>query len=155
MVRAKKPKVVVETGVDKGLGSCVLAAALLKNRAEGHDGHLYGTDIDPEAGFLLNGRYAEVGEVLYGDSIESLIALDETIDVFINDSDHSADYEGREYETISEKLADDAVILGDNAHETDRLFQFAQASGRKFLYFGELPADHWYSGGGIGFAYRD
>lgn len=155
VVRAVKPKVVVETGVDKGLGSCVLAAALLKNRDEGHEGRLYGTDIDPGAGFLLCGRYAEVGEVLYGDSIESLTALEETIDVFVNDSDHSAEYEGREYETVSEKLADDAVILGDNAHATDKLFQFAQESGRKFLYFGELPADHWYPGGGIGFAYRD
>ena len=155
VVRAVKPKVVVETGVDKGLGSCVLAAALLKNRDEGHDGHLYGTDIDTGAGFLLCGRYAEVGEVLYGDSIESLAALEETIDVFVNDSDHSTDYERREYETVSEKLSYNAVILGDNAHVTDKLFRFAQRSGRKFLYFGELPVDHWYPGGGIGFAYRD
>ena len=39
LVRALKPRVVVETGVDTGLGSCVLAAALLRNRAEGYEGH--------------------------------------------------------------------------------------------------------------------
>ena len=154
VVRAVKPRVVIETGVDKGLGSCVLAAALLRNKEEGNDGYLYGTDIDPKAGFLLTGPYAEVGEVLYGDSIESLIALEKTIDVFVNDSDHSAEYEEREYETVAERLSDRAVILGDNAHVTDKLFQFAQNTGRKFLYFGELPANHWHPGQGIGFAYR-
>ena len=38
LVRALKPRTVVETGVDKGLGSCVLAAALLRNRSEGYPG---------------------------------------------------------------------------------------------------------------------
>src|SRR5438045_1183570 len=36
MIRAAKPRVVVETGVDKGLGSVVIAAALMRNSAEGH-----------------------------------------------------------------------------------------------------------------------
>src|SRR6267154_2958525 len=37
-VRAKKPRLVIETGVDKGLGSCLLCAALKKNAAEGSPG---------------------------------------------------------------------------------------------------------------------
>ena len=36
--RALKPKVIVETGVDKGLGSCVLTAALKRNNEEGYEG---------------------------------------------------------------------------------------------------------------------
>lgn len=155
VVRATRPKVVVETGVDKGLGSVVLAAALLRNREEGYEGRHYGTDIDPEAGFLLSGQYAEVGQVLYGDSVESLTGLDATIDVFISESDHSAEYEALEYVAVAGKLADRAVILGDNAHVTDKLLKFARSTGRRFLYFGEIPADHWYCGAGIGFAYRD
>jgi hypothetical protein len=57
-VRALKPKVVVETGVDKGLGACVLTAALIRNREEGYEGRYYGTDINPAAGYLagLRGR---------------------------------------------------------------------------------------------------
>jgi hypothetical protein len=35
-VRAVKPEVVVETGVDKGLGSVLICHALIKNRQEGH-----------------------------------------------------------------------------------------------------------------------
>jgi len=91
LARAMKPKVIVETGVDKGLGACVLTAALMRNAAEGHPGRYYGTDINPEAGFLLSGPYAEFGRLLLGDSIESLQRLDQTIDLFINDSDHSAE----------------------------------------------------------------
>jgi hypothetical protein len=49
MVRALQPEHVVETGTHLGLGSCVIAAALLRN---GH-GRLTTIDTDPEAGYLL------------------------------------------------------------------------------------------------------
>ena len=42
--RALKPKTVIETGVDKGLGSCVLTAALKRNKEEGHEGALVPLD---------------------------------------------------------------------------------------------------------------
>ncbi|HRJ25903.1 MAG TPA: class I SAM-dependent methyltransferase [Fimbriimonadaceae bacterium] len=149
LVRALKPQLVVETGVDKGLGTVVLAAALLKNRQDGFPGKVYGTDINPKAGYLLDGPYAEVGQVLYGDSIESLRGLTEPVDLFINDSDHSADYERREYEVIAEKLSPGAYILGDNAHATEELFRFCRATGRAFVFFREQPKNHWYPGGAI------
>lgn len=153
LVRALKPRTVVETGVDKGLGSCVLAAALLRNRAEGHPGRYFGTDINPHAGWLFQGPYREAGEILYGDSIESLQRLDGPIDLFINDSDHSAEYEEREYACIASNLSPQAVLLGDNSHVTDKLYQFAAATGRRFLFFSEKPSDHWYPGAGIGAAW--
>jgi predicted O-methyltransferase YrrM len=154
LVRALKPKVVIETGIDKGLGSVVLCAALLRNQQEGHEGKYYGTDINPLAGFLLADRYATVGKILYGDSIESLKTITEPIDFFINDSDHSAEYEGREYQTIKDKLSPDAVVIGDNAHVTLELHKFARETKRTCLVFYEKPHDHWYPGGAIGVAYR-
>lgn len=152
-VRAMKPKVVVETGVDKGLGSCVITAAIKKNKEEGFDGYYYGTDINPKAGYLLSGEYSKYGEILYGDSIESLKKLDKTVDIFINDSDHSAAYEALEYETIKDKLTKDSIILGDNSHVTDKLLNFSNANGMKFIFFKEEPLNHWYPGAGIGVAY--
>jgi predicted O-methyltransferase YrrM len=153
IVRIMKPKVVVETGVDKGLGSVALCAALLRNSQEGFPGNYFGTDINPAAGFLLDGPYREVGRILYGDSIESLRNL-KSIDLFISDSDHSADYEGREYETIAPKLTPGALILGDNAHITSELSKFSANHGRRFLFFKEQPENHWYPGGGIGISYE-
>ena len=43
-IRVIKPKVVIETGVDKGLGSILLCSALLRNKEEGFEGKYYGTD---------------------------------------------------------------------------------------------------------------
>jgi hypothetical protein len=153
LARILKPKVIVETGVDKGLGSVLLCSALARNLREGFPGYYYGTDINPRAGFLLSGEYSAFGKILYGDSIASLRALSGDVDLFINDSDHSAQYEYEEYKTIAPKLASSAVILGDNSHGSDSLRHFARESGRQFLFFSERPSNHWYLGGGIGIAF--
>lgn len=153
-VRVLKPRVVVETGVDHGVGSCVLASALLRNIEEGYDGKYYGTEIRPEAGQLYSGKYAVTGRILYDDSITSLKKLNEQIDLLVNDSDHSGEYEYREYLTVADKLSDLAVILGDNAHVTDSLSRFSREQGRKFIFFAEKPENHWYPGAGIGISYK-
>jgi predicted O-methyltransferase YrrM len=153
LVRLLKPRVVIETGVDKGLGAAVLCAALRRNIAEGHPGKYYGTDIVPTAGWLLKPPYSDIGQILVGDSIESLNALTEEVDLFINDSDHSADYEAREYETILPKMSPRGVILGDNSHVTPKLAEFSLRHGRAFAFFKEEPLHHWYPGGGIGISY--
>jgi predicted O-methyltransferase YrrM len=151
--RALKPRLVVETGVDKGLGSCVLAAAILRNRKEGFFGEYRGTDINPAAGYLFTGEYSKAGKILYGDSIQSLKKIKGKIDLFINDSDHSAEYEMEEYRTIQSKLSKGGIILGDNSHATDKLLQFSLKTKRKFTFFREEPKNHWYPGGGIGISF--
>jgi len=152
--RALKPCVVVETGVDKGLGACILTAALKRNKAEGYIGKYYGTDINPKAGYLLCGEYADFGTIMYGDSIESLRTFHGTIDLFINDSDHSPDYEYSEYCTIANKLSKRSILLGDNSHYTDRLWKFSVETGRHFLFFQEKPTEHWFEGAGIGISFN-
>jgi predicted O-methyltransferase YrrM len=152
-VRCLKPKIIVETGVDHGVGACVLTSALLRNAAEGFPGRYYGTEIRTEAGRLLSGKYASVGQILYDDSITSLKKLQGPIDLFINDSDHSSEYEYQEYLTVAEKLAPNAVILGDNSHVTDKLSRFSQERNRRFIFFAEKPEDHWYPGAGIGISF--
>ncbi|OAP40011.1 hypothetical protein AU381_10760 [Sinorhizobium glycinis] len=153
VVRLMKPRIVVETGVDKGLGSIILCAALRRNKASGSPGHYYGTDINPEAGWLLTPPYSEHGDILIGDSIETLKTFSETIDVFINDSDHSSSYEKLEYETISNKINEHSIIIGDNSGETDELAKFAESTERLFLLFKENPKNHWFGGGGAGFCF--
>ena len=149
-IRAIKPRLVVETGVAHGVGACVIASALIRNGQEGFPGRYLGTEIDPQSGALLSGEYASVGHVQYGDSIESLKTIGEPVDIFINDSDHSASYEAEEYAEIAERLAPCSLVLGDNSHVTTALCDWAEASGRPYLFFKEEPADHWYPGAGIG-----
>jgi len=149
-VRARKPRVVVETGVHDGVGACVILAALERNEEEGFGGRYFGTDINPRAGWLIPERHKKIATILYGDSIESLQDFDEKIDLFINDSDHSSEYESREYEVVQPKLGPDSVILGDNSHTSNSLRVFSQESGRAFIFWREKPEDHWYPGAGIG-----
>jgi predicted O-methyltransferase YrrM len=154
VARTVKPRVIVETGVERGHGALLLCAALMKNERDGFAGRYYGTDIDPNAGWMLQEPYSKMGRVLYGDSLESLGKLDEPIDLFINDSDHSADYEAREYDLVAPKLSSRAIILGDNAHVTDKLARFSRNTGRSFLMFQETPKNHWYPGAGIGISFQ-
>lgn len=149
-VRALKPRVVVETGVHDGVGACVILAALERNEEEGFGGRYFGTDINPRAGWLIPERHKRIAKILYGDSIRSLNDLDQEINLFINDSDHSPDYEGQEYEVIKPKLSPNSVILGDNSHVSDSLRVFSQENNRPYIFWHEKPADHWYPGAGIG-----
>lgn len=154
LVRHLRPRLIVETGVDKGLGSVLLCSALMRNAKAGYEGEYLGTDINPRAGLLLRPPYSHFGSISYGDSIESLKKIQKPIDIFINDSDHSAEYEYREYLTIADKLSRTAVVLGDNSHLTDALLRFSRERGREFIFFKEEPLDHWYPGGGIGISFK-
>ncbi len=147
LVRLLGPSHVVETGTDKGLGSCVLAAAVLRNGT----GRVTTIDINPAAGAMIDGPYAGVIDRRVGDSLAILADLD-AIDFFLHDSDHSAGHEARELAAVTPRLSDAAVVLSDNAHVTWELPRWADAHGRRFTFFAERPKRHWYPGGGIGVA---
>lgn len=147
LVRARRPEHVVETGTDKGLGACVLAAAVMKNE----HGRVTTIDTNEAAGSLLGGSYSDVVDFRMGDSVALLPKLD-PVDLFIHDSLHTAEHEAAELEAIP--LTPDALTLSDNAHVTDVLAGWAERTGRRFLYFQERPRRHWYPGAGIGAAWR-
>lgn len=151
MIRALKPQHVVETGVDKGLGSCVIAAALLRNGS----GRVTSLDINPEAGYLTKAEpWSEVIDLVIGDSLASMAKLDRPVDLFLHDSDHHSKHERREFLTIEAHLAPGALLLTDNVTVTDILMRHAETTGRRFLAFREQPLRHWYPGDGIGAAWR-
>ena len=148
LVRALKPQVVVETGTDKGLGSVVLAEALVRNGT----GRLITIDIEPASGMLLGSAYPDNVVKLTGDSLTLLQGLSE-IDLFVHDSDHSAEHEEAEFRMVMERLAQGAVLLSDNSHATDVLEQLSREWSRRFVFFKESPERHWYPGGGIGISW--
>lgn len=152
-VRAIKPKLCVETGTDKGLGTCIIAAALARNAKEGFPGKILGMDINPNAGYLLQAPYTEHGQLIVGDSHASIRALTEPVDFFIHDSDHTPEHEEQEFQLIAPKLSPNALVLSDNSEVTDKLFNFARATGREFLFFAEKAVGHWCEPSGIGVAY--
>ena len=153
LIRATKPRVVVETGVDRGLGTVVIAAALRRNAAEGAPGMLYATDIIATCGHLMSEDYRKFANILLGDSVESLQKFDQPVDIFLHDSDHRAEYEWAEFLAIEPRLHADSIVMSDNSQQTSKLLEFAQRSQRSFLYFQDQPHDHWWPGDGIGTAF--
>lgn len=153
LVRATKPRVVVETGVDRGLGTAVLAAAVRRNAQEGFPGVVYGTDIVPTCGYLLAEPYRAHCRILLGDSVESLRRLTEPVDIFLHDSDHRPEYEWAEFLAIEPRLHPESLVLSDNSQQTSKLREFAARIGRSFLFFQDQPKDHWWPGDGIGAAF--
>lgn len=151
-VRALKPRVVLESGVDKGLGAMLLCYALERNAEDGAPGHYIGLDINPHSGALMAQPYSRHARFLLGDALDSIASLADPVDLYINDGDHRHDYELREYQAIAPHLAPGCLILGDNCHLSEALPRFAEATGRRFFFWHEQPADHWYPGAGIGFA---
>ena len=154
LLRVTKPKLVVETGVHHGIGALAICAALKKNYEEGFEGHYLGIDINPDSGALLTGDFKIFGDILIGNSLDVLQSLSNEIDFFINDSDHSAEYEAREYSLIYSMLSPHAIVLGDSSHASDSLRLFSELHGRDFLFFQEVPKNHFYPGAGIGISFN-
>ncbi len=155
IVRLLRPRVVVESGVDRGVGTCVLAAALLRNGQEGAAGQVFGLDIDPLAGSYVAGPYEDVVHLIHGDSLTFLDAMTQDVDVFIHDSDHSPVHETAEYESVFVRLSPQGVLVTDNGELTDCLFEFARRNVLSFWHWREEAIGHIYRGGGIGLAMRE
>lgn len=148
IVRAARPNLVAETGTHLGLGSCVIAAALIRN---GH-GRLTTIDIDPKAGYLIGQPYASVIERRTGSSAEVLAGMRD-VDIFLHDSLHTYEYESSELKAVEPNLGPGAIVLSDNAHDSAALSEWAERTGRHYLFFKESPLNHWWPGDGIGAAW--
>ena len=145
-VRIRKPRLVVETGTEKGFGSTVIAAALIKNGA----GHLVTIDIEPSAGGLLEGATDDVVTQVTMDSVSYIRGISEPIDFLILDSYHSEEHEQAELDSAAPNLSPNAIVISDNCHVTDVLANWSRSRGRRFLYCHERPQGHWYGGVGTG-----
>jgi len=153
LVRAVKPKVVVEAGLDKGLGACIIGAALLKNAAEGSPGKYYGlTLLAAQDAFLFEAPYDSHGELVMGDSVDFLGKAGPGIDIFIHDTANNPAHEQVQFTALRPRLGAGAIVL--STWFTEKFAEFARQSGLAVLTFQESPVGHWYPGGKIAFAFR-
>jgi predicted O-methyltransferase YrrM len=155
LVRAIKPRIVLETGTHLGMGSAVLARALEKNASDGAQrGHLWTFDLTSAAGSAipepLRGWVTAVNGDLRDSLPRTVATLPGAIDLMIHDSDHSYDHEFFEFQVVGPHLAEGGVLLTDNGHATTALSDYSQDTGRTYSLWREIPRDHPYPGAGIG-----
>lgn len=150
VVRILKPLNILESGVENGLGALVIWHAMEKNRKEGFDSNYIGVDIDSNSGKFIKDLISDNFTLVISDSINFIRETKETFDLYINDSNHSSEYEYQEYLAIKDKLNIVSKIISDNSHSTDSLARFALELNVPYNLFLEKPKNHWYPGGGIG-----
>lgn len=155
IIRAMKPGIVVENGVELGYTAVVLCAALLKNLEEGYPGKYYGFDFDPEAGLLINDeRFKDIAHIIEGESLNSLSVFEHPIDFYFSDGERSLDYETREFELLKIKMSKTGILVSNKLHLSNAASRFAIETGKKLIYFREDPLDHWFPGSHIGFVFN-
>ncbi|WP_431677319.1 class I SAM-dependent methyltransferase [Kitasatospora sp. KL5] len=151
-VRALRPEFVVETGTNRGLGSAVIAAALLRNGS----GRLATVDIDDRAGELIVPPYDKVVDHVIGDSLEFLagpVVRQHPIDLLFVDTGWTPEHERAELAAATPLLSPGAVVLATKTYCWSELPRWAEEQRREFLHFSEKPRDHWYRGVGIGVSF--
>jgi len=126
IVRAAKPRVIVETGVASGLSSAHILRALAANGA----GTLYSIDLPnvQEGSVLPKGRTSgwivpdslrDRWKLQLGDTwvlLPDLLRTLDRLDLFLHDSDHSYEAMVFEYEQAFPKLEPGGLLLSDDTH---------------------------------------
>jgi hypothetical protein len=122
IVRRFKPDVVVETGVHDGLSSTLILRAMARNDR----GRLISIDLPSidlpigvdGPGWLVPDYLKSRWCLSIGDARQLLPVLAKRyapIDIFIHDSDHTAEFQEFEYRTVKPLLSESGLLLTDDA----------------------------------------
>jgi hypothetical protein len=135
LVRLLRPNVVIETGVHDGLSSALILRALERNQR----GLLVSIDLPSVElpigvdgpGWLVPASLRARWILRLGDSRKLLPALAREyapVEMFIHDSDHAAEFQRFEYETVRAFLGGAGLLLTDDAR-FDLLTELAKRWG--------------------------
>ena len=146
--RAIRPDIVIETGCRYGSFDAHICAALQKNGT----GTLHSIDVPGgperfEYGHLIPDEFREHWELHIGDSMEILPDLFEaydSIDIFLHDSKHTADFMTREYELGYPNLRQNGILASHDIY-----------LNRAFQTFSERKNMEWCTVGNVGVARKD
>lgn len=160
VVRALRPRVLVETGVCNGVSSAVILQALDDNRL----GNLYSIDLpefaDPEArptghwagkggavispgreaGWVIPAGLRGRWELIAGrsqDQLPGLLRRLGAIDLFFHDSEHSYECMMFEFELAFARLRPGGALLSDDIASNQSFVEFASRHGRRPHLLGE------------------
>lgn len=149
LVRTIKPDIVIESGVDKKLGSAILVQGLYKNYLENYKKNEFiGLDIENKkiSYFnLQNDNYTNY-KFYYQNTLDFLRKYkNKKKTIYISDAYHNYDFETQEYNLIKNNLAPGSIIVSDN--NSGSLSDFSIKNKKNIIYFHEDVKNFWHKGG--------
>lgn len=157
IVRARKPELVVETGIYKGLGSLVLLRALERNREDGFPGDLMSFDTASASGELVRPEL-RVGWMRFVGSTQDLLppALrGRRIDILFQDTPHTEENQRFEFGVALEHAGEKLLLLDGSGGDTPTLEAMAAENGGSHHVLFAPSRDHVYQGSNIALALFD
>lgn len=143
-IRRVKPKIVMETGIDRGTSTTYILLALQKN---GY-GKLISVDKDVDVGQLVPSELKIFWEQKVGKTCDILPTLNiNDIDIFLHDSLHTYDNMLFEYRWAYPRLKDSGLLLSHDIGTNNSMYDFAKEIGKKVQYI--LTAKNRYGVGVI------
>jgi predicted O-methyltransferase YrrM len=155
IIRIRKPKIVVENGIEAGFTSVIFCEAIRRNIEEGFNGKFIGYDINTNAGYLVKAEkdYRSFANIVYGETLESLTSFNEHLDFYFSDGLRTYEYEKSEFSCLLNKMQKNAIVITNKAKFSIALYEFSLLTNKRFSYFKEQPLAHWYEGAGLGIMY--
>lgn len=132
LARKYKPKIIVETGVSMGFSSLMLLNAITRNGT----GQLHSIDIglNYSVGYMVPEEMRQRWNLIIGDTkqkLEPLLNELGRIDMFIHDSDHSAEVMSFEFELARQHLKQWGLLCSDDINYNDAWEQFVKRHNYK------------------------
>jgi hypothetical protein len=151
VTRALKPELVVETGVQDGLGALGVLRALARNAEEGMPGRLVSVDTLPTAGWLVPASERHAWQLIIGSSDEVLARTlgAERVGLFLQDSGGDLELARRELELVLPHAADDTIFVSQA--QRPALAALCREHDMPYSEFWHQPRDHIFSGTVTGF----
>jgi predicted O-methyltransferase YrrM len=165
LIRALKPRVVVETGVFDGISSCIILQALHDNdHGQCISIDLPATDVIPGSTDRMSSKTLPAGKqpgwtipeylrlrhtLRLGDSREllpSILRQHSEIDVFFHDSLHTFEHQMFEYKLAWEHLSEGGLLLSDDIFWSSAFHQFCSANTRSYKRISQFGATRKQSG---------
>jgi hypothetical protein len=145
LVRALKSGLVVEAGVDKGLGAAIICEALHRNAAEGRSGDYLGIENNPLQRSSIYARYPHKrGEIRHGNSPDVIRTLARKIDLFVHDTTPDPAHVSAQLAALEGHVAERGVFA--SCWALPQFVGYAARNGKNLLMHKEEPARHWYPG---------
>ncbi len=153
MVRAKKPELVVETGIYMGLGSLAVLRALARNADDGHPGELMSFDFSRHAGAVVRPELRGSWQRFVGPTSETLApALDgREVGILFQDTPHTTENQTLEFGLALTHAAPDLLLVDGSGGHATVLEQLCREQGGTYHRTPLRSRDHIYPGADVTF----